>query len=767
MKHIRHCIWLLIIFGVMACGTSGGEEGSTAEPAVRELQVGETQTNFIAVEGEVDTYHLRAAETNRFLHIYCEERVSGSGVDLLVTVFEEINGQRVRIFGKHKPDGATLPAGLDLWIYIDRPKDLYITVRDLLDDDASIDIPYYLRANFQDSAEGNHDFSNAQAITVGAAGGSSDAIDEIGEVDCFTFTPESNGVYAVDVAHHKPSSGSAVQLAISLYDRNGNRIQRMADPYHTIMAYLEQAAGPYFVIVEDSDSMDADTGAPYDIAVAAVAADEAQADDVAEDAAVLENTGGTYTAQGAIAYGCSSISPEHAADADWYRLTINEGGTYQLVQLMIDHGQTPAGTTPLRVTMYDSALQAVAAHDYAYGDAAYQNQFRIENGEYFISVIPANSKKVNQSTTYRVQLQLADTEDDAEQTDDNTANTARDVPDTGFVSYHSDVDWYKLGVTAAGPQILSVDLTSAASVVDYQLSIWRGDQMIKKISDLNGSDGDIHLKTSILVPANSQGTTYHFKVCDGQSDEGSSIPYTITASLAPVAGDPGPLAGESGTFRYYSETDQEPYAETQVELEIFSTLQPTFKANTTWLDFRNDATPGVTKTLQGDGTTVITFPWISGYADYQGDRDLFEIDFGKLGSGTETNWYYDVEVHLVVPSPGTSVEYVWKLYHDTNLNHIIMDNPTSPDGYKACAGDITPQTVAAIDSITPDGGETFWIGSEWGQNAKFYLGISDFNYLRLPGTEAKNPDPDDDWGYDAPYYITLRLTYHPNLAHPD
>ena len=119
MKNIRYCIWFLILFGVMACGTSGGEDGSTAEPAVRELEVGETQTSFIAVEGEVDTYHLRAAETNRFLHIYCEERLSGSGVDLLVTVFEEVDGQRLRIFGKHKPDGATIPAGLDLWIYID------------------------------------------------------------------------------------------------------------------------------------------------------------------------------------------------------------------------------------------------------------------------------------------------------------------------------------------------------------------------------------------------------------------------------------------------------------------------------------------------------------------------------------------------------------------------------------------------------------------------------------------------------------------------
>jgi hypothetical protein len=485
MKNIRHCIWPLIFLGIMACGTSGGPDGSTSEPAVRELQVGTTETNFIAVEGEVDTYHLQAAETNRFLHITCEERTSGSGVDLLVTVFEQINGQRVRLFGKHKPDGATVPGDLELWIYIDRPKDLYITVRDLMDNDASGTIPYFLRANFQDSAEGNHNFSNAQSITVGAASATSDAIDEIGEVDCFSFTPDADGVYAVNVDHHKPTGGSAVQLALSLYDRNGNRIQYLADPYHTIQAYLEQANGPYFIIVEDSDSMDADAGAPYDVSVAAVTADEAQVNDSSDTATVLAIDGDTYAAEGAVAYGCSSISPGHAADADWYRLTIGGGGTYHQVQFTIDNGQTIVGTAPLRVVVYDSALQTIASHDFATGGSAYQNQFRVQSGDYFVCVSTANAKRLDKNATYRIQLQLADLNDDAEATDDNTANTAialaNNTPQSGYVSYRSDVDWYALGVTGAGAQILSVDLTSASSIVDYQLSIWRGDQIVKKV----------------------------------------------------------------------------------------------------------------------------------------------------------------------------------------------------------------------------------------------------------------------------------------------
>ncbi len=767
-----------MVFGLAACGTGVSSDSNTSETTVRELQLGETQSHAIASAGDVNTYHLRAAETNRFLKISCEERISGSGVDLLVTVFEEVNGQRVRLFGKHKPDGATLGADLDLWIYIDRPKDLYITVRDLMDNDAAPNVPYYLRAIFQDSAEGNHNFSNARTLTVGAGNTVNDAIDEIGEVDCFTFSPDADGVYAVDVTHYKPVGGTPVQLALSLYDVNGNRIQHLVDPYHTMLAYLTRASGPYFVIVEDSDSMNGDAGAPYEISVAPVAADEAQANDVAEEATLLAmDSQDLASASGAIAYGCSSVSPDHAADADWYQLAIGTAGgptTYHQVQLTIDNGETVIGTAPLRVAVYNSAMEMVTSHDFNCGGDAYQNQFRVQNGDYFVSVVPANSKRLTQSTTYQLQFQLADLNDDAELADDNTVNSAIMLDDatphsSGLISYHSDVDWYGRSVNTAAPRILAVELTSEASIVDYQLTIWRGDQLVKTVTDLDGSDGATHLKTSILVTPDGQGTaTYHFKVCDAQNNEGSSLPYTITTDVTDVAAAPGSITATWGqTLRYYSETEVEPDATGEVEVEIFSTLQPHFPVNTTWLDFRDDAAAGIAKETAPDGTTRITFPWICGYIDYQGDRDFFEIDLGKLDGGAETSWYYDVTVRLVVPSPGSDVEYVWKLYRDSNRNGIVMDDPTSPDGYKACAGDTTPQFIDAIDMITPEEDETFWIGSAWGEDATFYLGISDFNYLRLPDTGENNLLADNDWGYDVPYYFTITLTYHPDRGFPD
>jgi hypothetical protein len=143
------------------------------------------------------------------------------------------------------------------------------------------------------------------------------------------------------------------------------------------------------------------------------------------------------------------------------------------------------------------------------------------------------------------------------------------------------------------------------------------------------------------------------------------------------------------------------------------------------------------------------------------------LDFNKLDpSGPDTTWYYDVEVRLVVPA-GSDVEYVWKLYRDTNdVPKVISENPDSIDGYKACAGDTTPESTDAIDLLTPDGTEPFWIGSQWGGgNTFFYFGISDFNYFQLPGGGAYT-EPDDDWGYDQPYYFQLKLIYHNDRSCP-
>ncbi len=785
MKAIK-LLALLFVLGLMACGGGGDDESGSGEPAVRELTVDETEIQFISSEGEVDNYHFRAAETNRFLRVTCKENSQNSGVDLMVTVSEAgANGERVRIFGQHKRQGATTAADIDFLIYIDSPKDLYIAVRDLMDNDANTHIPYHLRLQYLNSADGNHDFANAQELSLDEAVSGSGEISEVGEVDCFTFRPSIDSVQAIHINQNIPQDGTQVHLAVSLYDNAGNRIQRVVAPGQTILSYLTVGNAPYFLTLEDSDSMHADESAGYDIVIEAVTAAEVKQNDVSEHAGDMVVINGGFVATGAIDYASSSDPPENAGDKDWYQFTVNQGGgaAFSQVELTIGNG---AGFDPgamLRVIIFNDAMEKQSAHEFRCGADSYLNQFKAPNGTYYLKVESVPTVLLTRSTSYEVGVRETDFEDTAEQNDDNTESTAialtAGVEHTGgMISYNSDVDWYSLEVTSGLPRILSVELSSDPSVVDYQLSVapGAGADLIKKRTDFNGSDAATRLKTSVYV---AEPTTFYFKVGDAQNDEGSSIPYTIVATLDAIPGTVPPLS-TGGTPRYYNEAVEQAgttgYGE--VEIEVLANIQPTFKVNLGWLDFHADSLPtGVeTNTDAGTGLTTVTFPWIAGYIDYQGDYDVFQIDFGKLGDGAETEWYYDVEIRLVVPDPGSHVEYVWKLYRDHNRNGIVMDNPTADDGYKACAGDTTPTdpdngTPESLDLITPEGSDTFWIGDEWGAESIFYLGISDFYYQRYPGAGERStlpviPWPDEDWGYDTPYYIQMTLTYHPGQSQP-
>jgi len=760
---------------LMACsGGSGDPDGGTG---MAEMTLGVTETGTIASVGEVDTYSLRVAETNRFLSISCDETSSGSGVDLMVTVFEEDeDGNLTRLFGKHKPMNATPPANIDMALYIDTPKDLVITVRDVMDNDASSTVSYRLVCNYTEGGEGNHDFSNAESLTIGTSATFFDAIEEVGEVDCFTFSPDRAGVYSVTVTPNSEYLSTNIQLASALYDADGNRIQTVTEPDDTMLSLLDPADGPFYITVHDRDDSDMDAAAVYGVTVAPVDATETMVNDSSDTATMLSESGGTFTADGEIEYASASLAAGYGEDMDWYTFDLADPApdTYQAVDITISGSSSANASLILRVEVYDADLDIVMSRDFSCGGDDYRNRFRAGSGPYYLSVSPLNPEKLDQGAEYQVLLQPGDLTDD----DDNTANDAisltSDVPETGSIGYQADVDWYSLTVDTSSPRIVGVELASDTSVVDYQLSIWRGTELVKQVSDLDGTDGDTHLKTSVYVPEDIIGTAdYYFKVGDAQNNEGSDVAYTITATETTVPTSVATIAQVgSDTLRYHGEIDEQNETGgdfTEVELEVFSGYQPTFSANTDWLDFKAAVLPdGIDLTEPGDGTTVIDFPWISGYIDYQGDRDMFQIDLDKLSdAGAETAWYYDIEVRMVVPSPGSEVEYVWKFYRDRNLNGVVMDDPTSPDGYKACAGDTTPDIVESMDLTVPTGDDIFWVGNDWGENAKFYFGISDFNYQVLPDSEEENPDPDEDWGYDAPYYFKLQMIYHPGVSEPE
>jgi hypothetical protein len=337
----------------------------------------------------------------------------------------------------------------------------------------------------------------------------------------------------------------------------------------------------------------------------------------------------------------------------------------------------------------------------------------------------------------------------------------------GKIGYRGDEDWYSITLDdTSKPQVLEVflDTNSQPTYVDYYLSIMR-DTVIQKTFTSTGEYDPAELKMGLLIPAIESlvPVTYYMRVCDYQGNDGDGLtPYIIKANLREI---PESLSHDpvidSGDLVYYNEIDEiEDQTAVIVKLEHTSLIQKDYRVNTTLLHF-NDPNHSNRITIERTANqAVISFPWIGGYIDFQGDQDWFQIDLGPLydNSGPVSDWYYDIKVDLHVGASGSEVEYIWKFYRDRNQNQILVDRPEDSDGFMASAGDRDTIKQPFDITIPENIDQEFWVGDAW--EGKFYLSISDFNYVN-------SDHPDDDWGYNgAPYYFKLTLTYHPGESYP-
>ena len=185
---------LFIILGMLlgGCWQSSSDSGDGA--ATTELALNRTVTGNIGTTGEVDWYHYRVVEANSVLKVACSSNNMRPEVDLLVTVYEEDpDGHKIRLYAEHAMEDSQLPADISLYVYIDQPKDIYIAVRDLLDDEASPHA-YYLTIDYQTAAEGNQSFAQATPVVVDDPGTcQTDHIGAIGDLDCFRFDTPGSG----------------------------------------------------------------------------------------------------------------------------------------------------------------------------------------------------------------------------------------------------------------------------------------------------------------------------------------------------------------------------------------------------------------------------------------------------------------------------------------------------------------------------------------------------------------------------------------------
>jgi hypothetical protein len=754
---MKRTLSIMMVLAAVLASCSKQPDGGSQSSAV-EIEEGKSVTGTISEKGQVNWYHFRAVESNNVLQVRCTGETMRPDVEFLVTMYQrESNGTMTVLYGDHAPEGTVVPASLSLNAYIDHPRDIYISVRDLMDDEASTE-PYHLSVGYASPTENNDNFTQAAPLTVNAASGVSGTIGYVGDVDCYSFA-STGGVYDVAVAF-SPFDGTQVRLSVSLYDSSGVLVDsRTLTGTTSCHLYHYLNAGTYYVDVRDQGKDDYDSASPYSVSVSTVSNTEAGVNDTAQTATTVSVTQFDHATT-------LSGTLDYAEDKDYYLIAAPSGQTGFKVLSLTFHATT---SMPFQVNILDADAQAVVTHTFNGGSTDYHTQVKIESGTYYLMVKPGSSTSFHQGAAYTATVSILDVVDDAEVTGNgnDTIGTADALTATsdpaqatsGKISYRGDVDWYSLTVPAhAQPEILEVFLAAPVSQVEYAVEVM-GAQLEKSLCNLDAESYTTSLKTALLVPANGSAATYTFKVHDYHDDDGDANAYSFRVNLRSIPTTlPSPAAGsppDGATVNYYSEAS-ESSAET-VTLEINSALSRTYSANTSRLAFPEAATQ---QNTPSSGLTTLTFPWIAGYIDYQGDQDWFKIDFEPLDAST--SWYYDIYVDIYAPA--SEVEYVWKFFPDRNDNRVVADRTSDYDGFIASAGD-TGISVQTLNRRTPASGESpFWVGNPWSGPA--YFSLSDFDYLTDGSTVLHVSD--DDWGGygTAPYYFRVTLVYHPGVSYP-
>jgi len=748
---------LLLILVLSSCSDSG----HSGDTSVTEMTLRQTASGTISSVGEVDWYHYRANEANSVLEVKCASNTYRPDVDLLVTVYElDAEGHKNRLYADHAPEGSQMPADVKMYIYIDTPKDIYVSVRDLLDDESS-DNSYYLCLDFAQSAEGNESFAQATTLIVDNDESCQiDSISSIGDVDCFKFEAPEDGVYEVRVDFAPFQGGTDVKLTVDIYDSEGILVESLtrgqADQYY-IRPYLR--SGEYYVLVDESGRDDFDTASTYQICINSIAVSELHQNDTADNAATLAFANPIEI----------SGSLDYWDDKDWYQFPLSSGTGLKIVKVAFSVENI---NFDYQINIEDSGQNLLLTHSHSGGSSVYQTQIRAGEGdEHYLMIEAAEGETISQPASYSVSIEVTEVNDADDVADiGNSPNTAvqltTDTPpdptNPTYIGYRGDEDWYMITVPPVSPaesQVLEVFLDDPGeSSVEYYLSILLDGIVVNKTYDTNGGDGATHLKMSMLVPESENEVTYYFLVRDYQGDEGDSeFPYTIYANFRQFPSEKADLPDDSlrddPDTRYYGEAGELDETGTII-LQHSSVRETEYKVNNSWMDFRSaPLSDGVT--VRSDtpetGQTTINFPWIAGHIDYQSDMDFFQVNLGPLNDDTE--WYYDIRVEMHVGNPGSQVEYTWEFYRDSNQDQILVDRPSSSSCIFACNGDTTPTVVEPIEITTPAGNQEFWVGDGWADRSPlFYIGIRDFDYV--------DESPDDDWGYDVPYYIRLTLIYH-------
>jgi len=771
-------IVFILILSFFACSDSKNSDTNYMSESSSELYLRKKISNTISTKGEVDWYHFKADQVGSILEISCTSNTYRPDVDLLVTAFEDDNTSdkkiRKRLYADHAPENGLLPADIKMNLFIDKPKDIYLSVRDLMDDDFSNN-PYYLMLNYLNIHKQNDSDYDNQEININDLNScKSGYIEYVGDTDSFFFEVSNESIFEIIVEFNTFQTGTDVELSIELYDNNSSLISTISQfnaLNYSQLVYL--ASGKYFLLINDFGKNNYDISSKYNVCINKVSGQELNENDNfdnADDLGILTNSPIQINA-----------NLEYNSDIDFYNFHIPSNDLLQIINLKFN--DLSNSYIKYQIDIFCNKDIKILSHKYS--GEIFEKQINAACSNYYLYVSKDQKSIISNPISYSFNIQLLTVDDPEElaikndifsgniETGNNTIGTSKPLSKTqindlackGKIAYIGDIDWYSIQIdNPEKNHILEVFFENLKpGPVEYALSIMR-DNVIKRLIDWQGQDNATKLKTGIMIPSNieyNEPLNYYIKVYDFQGDDSDAesdyyiranyieIPETLPYSI---------LATNYCTIEnpiYYWESHKN--ENLSLTLENKSGEKNNYFVNTSYLDFNN---PDVLYEKINDNSVNISFPWIGGYIDYQGDQDWFQIYFGKLNNdliGLSENWYY--EIKILFYSPGSNVEYVWKLYRNNSQNYILVERENNSNGFFASAGDLSTD-IEEIYFETPlnDLEQNFWIGDQW--KGYFYFNISDFDYVH-------SENPDNDWGYDNPYYFKIILLYHNDKSYPE
>jgi hypothetical protein len=769
MKSCRIVLLLFFLF-VLSCTSSDETNESPVNSSPLLLSENRQETGAIENVGDIDWYRYRTRQSNALLYIQCTNNTRRPDADLLVTVYnKDTDGKFNRLYADHAPENSVLPTNIQINLLVEDHDDIFISVRDYKDDESS-EFPYYIKVSESEMVSSSTRFDLATPITIDDPEGCINAsIESIGNVDNYRFSISARGVYEIDISPQSFQNTTSVVFSVDIYTASGILLSRHR-PFHNYSACLSLLldSGDYRIVVSDSGQDDADPSASCRICIQSRSETELSVNDHTSTATQLGDfSSGMIHISGRLAY---------VNDQDCYSVDLSQFSNQQLsvIQLQFMSISNDQGTYQLD---YYDTNQLILSHEYTKGIHAYETFMNVHTNNNIFCVHPVITDNCN-PMAYTAQLALSWVDDPDELIEkqdqftgqwiqgNNTisASSMVDVTEltstcSGKIAYQGDEDWYELSVNHQEANILNIFFeTQTPGDVEYKLSIIE-DSIVTRRLNMQSSEIPAFLKTGIFVPSSDSPTTksYFFRISDDLgNDADPDTTYTFSAFTTPIPSFIAPFESPLTTIYHHENLETGSHI---VSLTLYDKTTKSFHVDTNSFSIPQ---PSVVTSVEMDNIRI-QFPWIGGYIDYQGDQDWFymyldQLNTDALGldeSFSNIRWYYDIEITFI--SLGSSVEYVWKFFRDKTGNKKLNDTQNTTNGFFASAGD-TDIEISAMNIQTPSNDQKFWVGDQWKGN--FYICITDFN--NITGSE-----PDDDWGYDAPYYIQVTLVYHPGISSPE